>query len=226
MISAILHLGLSLLTAISAIATYRIWKKNKSQRKVLKDFLVFFIFFIAYHLFLSLPFFLFKADLIMMAWGYNLAVFFVFLILVPIYRTIIVYVVKMPSYKSKVLLGTLIVIGFITVALQIYDFHLPVISSSGFIIWNANLISSSIVFSTVVVAEIWWLILFLKNRPLNLSLRGKVKVTLYTLSFIMFTIASIYFIAYNLAMIYIAFIAVTLGTILMTIEFLIPQEEN
>ncbi len=226
MISAILHLVLSLLTAVSAVVVYGIWRRNKLKRQVMKDFLVFFIFFTAYHLFLSLPFFLFKADPAMMAWGYNFAVFFVFLILVPIYRTIIFYIMGMLPGKGNFLLGMLLLVGFAAATLQIYDFRLPIISPSGFIIWNANLASGLITFSAVALAVALWLVIFLRNRPENLGHMEKFKTALYSLSFIMFTIASIYFIARNLIMVYTAFITVTLGTIFMTIDFLIPKEKS
>jgi len=226
MISAILHLVLSLLTAIGALVSYEIWIRNKSQRQAMKDFVAFFIFFTVYHLLLSVPFFLFKADPVVMAWGYNFAVLFVFLILIPIYRTIIFYVMGMPRNKGNFLLGMLLLVGFAVVTLQIYYFRLPIIDPSGFIIWNSNLISGLITFSAVAFAVMLWVAIFLKNRPENLGHMEKFKTALYTLSFIMFTIASIYFIACNLAMVYTAFITVTLGTILMVIEFLIPKEEG
>ncbi len=224
MVSSILHLCLALTTAVGAIATYALRKKDVSREKLLKKFSVFFTLFTFYHLFLALPFLLFKAEPCAMAWGYNLAIFMVFPIMIPIYKTMLSDILELNRRRINLWISFLLLAGLVAVTFQFYDFRPPLIDASGFIIWNGNFISGLIALSVVVLGMILWLVIYHKNLPSNLSLRVKIKTTLYTLSFLMFTISTVYFIAYWLILVYVAFITVTLGTIFLIIDFLIPKE--
>ncbi len=224
MTSFILHLILAFLNIFGAVAVYVIWKKGNFQKNIMGHLFLFYAFFVCYHLSLALPFWIFSGNLTAMAWGYNLAIAFLFLLLAPMYSIMVFQILGVPLVRISFLIKIFLLVGMVAVLIQVYDFRLPEILKSGFIIWNANLISSFIAFSSGASIAVIWTIIFLKNKPGRLNPAEKLKAILCTAGGLMFTISSIYFIARNLTMVVLAFIFVYIGTILLGTAVLIPEK--
>lgn len=222
MISAILHLILAFLTAVGAVGIY-----YKFVRKTgyIKELFCFFVFFTAYHLFLSLPFFFSSGNLAIMAWGYNFAILFLFLICVSVV-VIELQILNIPNRKKRFFMAGFFSLGLITVLLQTFNFCLPIIHKSGFIIWNVNILSKLIATMAASLTALSWSALLFKNWPKNVCFTGKLKTVLLGAGTFMFALACVYFFAYNVAMVISAFIFVSVGTILCTAGFLIPKRKN
>lgn len=221
MISAILHLILAFLTAVGAVGIY-----YKFVRKTgyIKELFCFFVFFTAYHLFLSLPFFFSSGNLAIMAWGYNFAILFLFLLSASV--VIIEFQILNIPNKKNLLCLVFLALGLTTVFLQIFNFRLPLIHKSGFIIWNVNILSKLIATMAASLTALSWSALLFKNWPKNACFTGKLKTVLLGAGTFMFALACVYFFAYNVAMVISAFIFVSVGTILCTAGFLIPKRKN
>lgn len=220
MISAILHLILAFLTSIGAVGIYYKFVRKGGH---IKDFFWFYVFFTAYHLFLSLPFFLTSGNLTIMAWGYNFAILSLFIFLAPVIM-IEFQIINMPKRKRKILISSFLLSGLIAVLLQVFIFRLPIIHESGFIIWNANILSKLIATLAAVLTSLSWSLFLFKNWPKNISFVEKLKTVFLGTGAFVFALACVYFSAYNVAMVISAFIFVSIGTVLSTACFLIPKK--
>lgn len=187
---------------------------------------LFFAFFTGYHLSLSLPLWFFPGNLAALAWGYNLGIVFLFLAMAPMYSIMVFRIIGMPLKKIGQYIWMLLVLGLVPVFIQIYDFHLPIIDESGFIIWNANLIAGTIIFLSGASIAIIWTIIFFKNKPVGLNATEKIKAFICTTGGLMFSCASIYFLARGVLAVVLAFIFVFIGTVLMISLVLIPEEKS
>jgi hypothetical protein len=226
MITFVLHFLLALLNVVGAVAAYSIWSRKDFRRVVMGHLFLFFTFFIGYHLSLSLPFWFFSQNLIALAWGYNVAIVFLFLLLAPMYSIMVFQIIGVPMKKIGFCIWMLLLLGLVTSLIQIYDFRLPIIDSSGFIIWNNNPVAGAISFLAGAMIAVSWLIIFLKNKPADLKTTDKIKAYMYTVGGMMFSLASIYFIARNILTVVLAFIFVFIGTVLMNSLVLIPEKKE
>lgn len=226
MISVILHLALALMNATAAAAVYWIWTKEDHRQKLMGYLFIFYTAFAGYHLSLSLPFYIFGGNLTTMAWGYNLAIAFVFLLLVPMYTMMIFQVLGFTAKGIKRFIAVFFLTGATVVLIQVLDFRLPVIIEPGFILWSNNFVAGLLTFLAGASVAVVWTVIFLKNRPVSLSVAEKAKIYLFTLSGLMFSIASVYFIARNLTMVIIAFIFVFIGTALIIPTTLMAEKKT
>lgn len=223
--TAILHLILAFLTAIGALVTYIFWRKNAFQNQNIKMFFIFFVLFTGYHLFLSLPFFFTPDNLTAMAWGYIFAIVFLFLMCVPMWKLILRILSVSDKTIKSIIRGFLLICMIITL-IQIYDFRLPIIHQSGFIIWNVNLFSAWFTSIAVGILPFLFGFSFFKNWPKNVTTVEKLKAFFFSIGGFTYGLACVYFIAWNVDMIISAFILVTLGTILFIMPFLIPKRKQ
>lgn len=226
MLSVVFHFALSLLNIIGAIAAYFILKKEDSRKNIMEHLFLFFVFFTGYHLSLALPFWFYPGNLTAMAWGYNIAIAFLFLLLAPMYSIMVFQILGVPVKRLSFYIKIFLLFGLLPVLLQVCDFHLPTIDDSGFIIWNNNLIAGAISALAGASIAVIWTIIFFKNKPADLSFADKLRATVYTIGGLMFSLASIYFIARNVTMVILAFIFVFVGTILMNVIVLIPEKKK
>lgn len=214
------------MNATAAAAVYWIWTKEDHRQKLMGHLFVFYAAFTGYHLSLSLPFYIFGGDLAAMAWGYNLAVAFVFLLLTPMYAMMIFQVLGFSIKGIKRFMAIFFLAGATVVLIQVLDFRLPMIIDPGFILWNNNFTAGLLTFLAGASVSVIWVVIFLKNRPVNLNIAEKIKIYLFTLSGLMFSTASVYFIARNLTMVIIAFIFVFIGTALIIPTTLMAEKKT
>lgn len=225
MISALLHLFSVPFIVISGILAYSYWKKGGFRKSILNYLFVFFLFIAAYQFFLSLPFLLTK-NLFLTAWGYNLAIVFVFLIAVPIFRMEF-DLLGVSEKRSNFFQVLYLLVGVAVIVIQAYDFRLPIVHESGFIFWNANPVAAWISSFAAFILSMALVVVILKNRPENLTFLEKLKTTLFITASIATSLSVlIYYPAHNLLQVILAFAAAYLGFALFMVTLLIPRREN
>jgi hypothetical protein len=224
MLTFILHLLLALLCFIGAAASFSSWKLKRDKNDIHVHLFLFFAFFTGYHACLSVPFLLTGGNLMVMAWGYNFAMAFIYLALAPMYSIMVFQILGVPVARIGNYIKMLLIVGLFVVLIQAYDFRLPIIDSSGFVIWNNNLIAGGLTAAFCLAISVIWIFIYFKNKPVNLDALEKLKAVIYTIGGLMFSLASLYFFARSIFMIAIAFILVSVGTILMDILVLIPEK--
>lgn len=224
MLSAILHLILAFLTAVGAWATYAIWKREEFGEKPIRYFFIFYIFFIAYHLFLSFPFLFLPENLPLAAAGYIAAIASIFLMVAATYRFEL-YLLGASATVSRRIITFVLFAGLAAVLLLIIYFRLPVVGGSGLIIWNNNLLSGWITVVVVGLSPFSWVIIFLKNWPARLGFTDKLKSFFLIVGALAFTSACVYFVARSLWAVIAAFVLVGIGTIFFTGAFLLPAKK-
>lgn len=225
MTTTILHFILAIFTAIASVITYSLWHKGNFQDINKKRFFIFFVFFTAYHLCLSLPYLFLQKNLTAMSWGYISAIVFLFLFCLPMWK-LILGLANVSTKATKFIIGIFLLIGLLGFFIKIYDFQLPIIHSSGLIIWNADLISAWLTFICVGTLPFSFFVFFFKNYPKNLGFDEKLKTIFFGGGGLTYSLACVYFIAWNVDMVISAFILVTLGTILFIMPFLMPKRKQ
>ncbi|MEW5907679.1 MAG: hypothetical protein AB1643_00635 [Patescibacteria group bacterium] len=220
----ILHFILASITAIASVVAYLGWRATKYSEDVKRGFFLFFFFFIGYHLSLVFPFLIFGANLRAIAWGYIVAIIFIFLLLVPIWRIVLNRLFGLSIKKINFIITLLLLAGLLVTIIEIYDFRLPIFDESGFIFWNANIIAALITSFSAAILETVSIFYLIKNWPSNLSTFKKIKTALFMFGLMMFIIACIYFLAFNLTMVITAFVTVSLGTLSFLITLLIRDQ--
>lgn len=192
----------------------------------MKNIFLFYFFLVGYHLSLILPFLFSGGDLTAMAWGYNLAVVFLFL-LVSSFLLVEFNILGFSRKKSMAIITAFMSVCALVVLLQIYDFRLPIILPSGFILWNANLAAAWVTALAGFIAAMIFVYISLKNWPANLNLNEKIKNTLLVTALFAFGISSImHFPARGFTQILLAFVFIYTGTILFTAAFLVPKKKE
>ncbi|NOY35769.1 MAG: hypothetical protein GXP44_02530 [bacterium] len=226
MLSIILHSILAILTTFGVAVFYFILRKGKKENSIMKNIFLFYSFLLGYHLSLILPFLFSGGDLKTMAWGYNLAVVFIFL-LVSAFLMVEFSILGFSRRKSRTVIAFFMSICLFVVLLQIYDFRLPVILSSGFILWNANLAAAWITALAGFVAAMIFVVVSLRNWPANLNFNEKLKNVLLVIGLFSFGVSSImHFPARGFTQILLAFVFIYAGTIFFTAAFLVPKKKE
>ncbi len=226
MLSIILHSILAILTTFGVVVFYCILRKGKKENPIMKNIFLFYAFLLGYHLSLILPFLFSGGDLKTMAWGYNLAVVFLFL-LVSAFLVVEFNILGFSRKKSRTILVSFMSVCLFVVLLQIYDFRLPIILPSGFILWNANLAGAWITALAGFVAAMTFVAISLRNWPANLNFNEKLKNTLLIIGLFSFGISSImHFPARSFTQILLAFVFIYAGTIFFTAAFLVPKKKE
>lgn len=225
MLTTKLHLFLALISLIGAVTTYLIWRKNDARKKSMGYFGLFFLMFIFYNLCLSLPFIVSGGNLEYMTWGYNLATFFVFLFIAPMYNVIIYRLLLIKFGNAKLLSLVFVIIGLAVFVAQTSDFRLPIITQHGLVLWNNNFITGFVTMFFAALTALLWIVTYFHNRPAEISVREKVKVFLFMLGTIAFALSSIYFIAGNVILVIAAFVFVYSGSILFNITIFLSEKK-
>jgi len=225
MLSIILHSILAILTTFGVVIFYFILKKGKKKNPIMKNIFWFYSFLVGYHLSLILPFLFSGGDLKTMAWGYNLAVVFLFL-LVSAFLMVEFDILGFSKKKSRTILVSFMSVCLFVVLLQIYDFRLPIILPSGFILWNANLAAAWITALAASITAMTFVAISLKNWPANLNFNEKLKNILLNIGLFSFAVSSImHFPARGFTQILLAFVFIYAGTIFFTAAFLVPKKK-
>lgn len=133
MITVILHFFAFFLSLVLFIGVYSSYLRGRSANKQLKDFSFFFLSFAGYQIFMSS--YLFIKDLTIVSYSYNIAILFLFIVLA--------YALKLSlsliNFKHiKGVISFVFLAGIAIIFVQFYDFRLPILHESGFILWNAN----------------------------------------------------------------------------------------
>lgn len=226
MATAILHLSLAFLTFLGVIIAYVIWSRGGFGDKPIKNIFYFFIFFTFYNLFLSLPFFLYNQNARIMAQGYNLAIAFMFLTCVPMWRMHLKVFWNFPRQIINVMMVFFLIIGSAVVFSQFLDLHLPLIDESGFMVWKPNFVTGVITSISIGILPFFFGISLSKDYPKAITFKERLKLILLSAGSFSYTAACVYFIAQNIFMVISAFILVSLGTILWLIAFSIPSKKS
>lgn len=228
MTSAILHLILAGFMTVGAVFIYFKYyflKKNFSDEDIPLIYIFwFYIFFIGFHLSLSLPLYLFSEPE-MLAWGYNLSIIFMFLFEIPLW---LLYF-KLSNTKQnikKITIITFSLMGLIVTIIQSVDLNLPIIDSSGLIIWNNNLIAGWITFISTATLAVVFPKFMIKNLPKNMGFISALKSYTFSLGGILFALACSYFIATTSTRVIIAFVLVYLATFFFSLTFFLPNPQT
>ncbi len=226
MLSATLHIILAVINIIGAANSYLSLKKDSQRRAIKNALFLFFIFFIFFHLSLSLPYLFFGENPVILSWGYNVAVLFLFLLVAPMYNIVATRVLKISEEKNRILLTLFFLAGIIIIAVQSFLPAYPRVLESGFIIWGNNFWTGLITMVFGAFVPILWAVVFFANRPEKMTSHEKVKAALLTAGTLMFSAASIYFIARNQQMVLWSFIFIYIGTLLVNALTFLREEER
>lgn len=126
---------------------------------------------------------------------------------------------------KKIIIAIFALMGLIVTIIQSMDLNLPIIDSSGLIIWNNNLIAGWITFISIAILPVVFSKFMIKNLPKNIDFISSLKS--YTISFgsILFALACSYFIATTVTRVIIAFILVYLATFFFSLTFFLPNPQ-
>lgn len=172
MLSAIfdfLYIFPSLLTSLFIFIAY---KKGGSLNKQIRVFSLFFLLFSLYRSFLAV--FNFTSDLIIGAWSYNIAIIIFYIMIVLVWQ-ISFDLLGLSRTKQNFLLSTMAIVGILVFDIQIYDFRLPIIHSSGLIFWNTTPIAAWITALSGFLVGMTWVYAFLKNLKNTRNRIAKIK---------------------------------------------------
>jgi len=220
MLSAILHLGLAVIALVGGLAVYRTWKRQKfSQEATFKYFFAFFVFLILYHLCLALPYFVFAGNLFLMAWGYIFGVAFIFLIILFIFK-MMAYLLGLSARRSLNLEIAILFLGILVFVIQAFDFRLPIILPSNFIVWNNSLPVGALIFVSSLSITLFFISAFLKNLNKADETVEKVKMYFLIAGSLFIGLSTIYFIARTPFFILLAFITHFFAVVFFSAAFL------
>ncbi|MBU2109743.1 hypothetical protein KKB71_02190 [Patescibacteria group bacterium] len=225
MTSAILHLILALLSFAGGLVIHTVWAKHRIKEQYIKRLSSFFFLFTFCHLSFGLPYLIYQDNLRVLAWGYNFAIAFMFLSVIFIWKMVF-EILCFSAQKIRSMTIFFLFLALITVLVQIFNMRLPTIFHNGFIIWNGNLISGTIISLHIIFLVILWIYILLKNWPKEITFIEKLKSVLITIGAILMGSSFIYYIAYNYTMVLLSFIFVFLGTTIFIIPFLIPKKRE
>lgn len=212
--------------AISAILSgilYRSYLRKGSQNKEIKNFAIFFLIFTAYHIPLSVL--KSTSDPILLAWFYNFAILLFFLMLIFAWK-ISLSLLSLSQKNIDVLLGILSVFGLLAIAVQIYDFRLPIVYSPYLLFWNANAFASWITRISGLLVGGTWVYVFSRKFLLHLNMAEKLKNSLLILMAAMFAISSLLYFTNNYRLTISAFVFKFMGFLSITAAVLISRLNN
>lgn len=222
MVSTFLHFIQIFILALIGYGLYKSYVKGDFKDKEIKEFAIVFFIFALYQLFLSAM--LFTDNLRIAAWSYNIAIFLFFIMLAYAWR-IPLSLSGINTKKIRLLLGILLAVGLTIVMIQIYDFRLPVIHSSGLIFWNANPVTAWITRLAGFLVGITWVYVFSKKFLKHLGKTEKIKNILIIATAFMFGITSLMYFHNNYFLTLAAFCTKYIGLLSISILLLIPKHK-
>ena len=222
MLAASMHFILAFIAIAAFLGVYRSYIKSGRTNQQLYNFSRFFAFFVFYQLFLSS--YLFTKDLKAVNIFFNLGIFSLFLVLFYALKTVLP-MFGISQEKQNLLPKLLIFIGLAVVGWQFYDFRLPILHSSGLILWNPNpwlaWITGAV---TIAVAAAWFFVLG-KNIK-NFVGMAKIKSAFVFLMAFSFGLSGIFYFHPNYYMTIAAFITHILGFVFALITLIIKIPEK
>jgi hypothetical protein len=222
MVSTFLHFIQIFILALIGYGLYKSYIRGDFKDKEIKEFAVVFFIFAFYQLFLSAM--LFTDNLKIAAWSYNIAIFLFFIMLAYAWR-IPLSLSGINTKKIRLLLGILFAVGLTTVAIQIYDFRLPIIHSSGLIFWNANPVAAWIARLAGFWVGMTWVYVFSKKFLRHLGRIEKFKNILIIITAFMFGITSLLYFHSNYILTLAAFFTKYVGLLSISILLLTPKNK-
>ncbi len=220
MISAILHLILALIAFTGGVAVFYLWKKQKFGKETLiKNFISLFACLVLYHLSLAFSYFLSSGNLFFMAWGYIIAITCLFLLVFFVFRILSYF----SGYSMRLSLACEIFIlsaAALVFFIQVYDFRLPSILPSNFIVWNGSVSATIIMVIVLLTVTLNFIATFVKNLNKADIFIEKLKIYLLISGTLFMNLSLIYFFANTFFLVILAFILHFLGIMLFSAAFL------
>lgn len=220
MLSAILHLILAVIALTGGVAVFYLWKKQQfGEETSIKNFISLFACLALYHLFLSFSYFLSSGNLFFMAWGYIIAIICLFLLVFFVFRILSYF----SGYSAKLSLACEILVlsaAALVFFIQVYDFRLPSILPSNFIVWNGSVLASIIMVIVLLTATLNFIAAFVKNLNKADIFIEKLKIYLLISGTLFMNLSLIYFFANTFFLVILAFILHFLGIMLFSAAFL------
>lgn len=220
MISAILHLILALIALTGGQAVFYLWKKQKFGKETfIKNFIGLFACLALYHLSLAFSYFLSSGNLFFMAWGYIIAITFLILL--------VFFTFKIQSYFSGYSARLSLVcetcalsVAALVFFIQVYDFRLPIILPSNFIVWNGSVLASIITAIVILTASLNFIAMLVKNLNKADIFTEKLKIYLLISGILFMNLSLTYFFANTFSLVVLSFILHLLGIMLFSAAFL------
>ncbi len=188
MTAAVSNISFAFLSIVIAAGLMGSYTGNGSKNKKLKNFSIFFFLFAIYQLLLS--YFLFFDDLYIGAWSYNFAIAIDF-IMMAFVLSIILELFGVSERDRNIFYPIVLMIGVLVIAIQVYDFRLPILQETGFVDWNANKLASRITSLTGFLISIVWAHGLLKDLSSLEENYQKIKALLLSLGGLFLGISSL-----------------------------------
>ena len=228
MTTTIIHLVCAFIFLFGSVPVYFDWKKSRVRGNpaLVGNLFLFCIFNVGFDLALSLPYLIFGWDPVVLAVGYDVAVVFLFLMVMMLLRL----GMELSLEKQPIALsvqGFLVGCGFAALWLQIIKFRTPVIFPSGFILWNANIVAGSLTGIVSCVVALTLAYELVRNSPLHLKSIARHKLWRLSTSSALFALAGIlYFPARAEWQVFGAFLAYALGSLIFIMTFLVKEKKK
>lgn len=223
MISTILHLVLALIALTGVQAVFYLWRKHKfGEETFIKNFVGLFVCLALYHLCLAFSSFLFSGNLFFMAWGYIIAITFLTLIVFFVFKIQAYfsgYSKKLSFVCEVCALSATVLVFFI----QAYDFSLPTLLPSNFIVWKGSVLASAIMTIFILTASLNFIAMLVKNLNKADAFIEKLKIYLLISGTLFMNLSLTYFFASTFFLITVSFILHFLGIIFFSAAFLMPR---
>ena len=164
--------------ALSFIATLLAFASYIRSKERASGFLALTLFFISLHAFaFAMPFLLIPENETLLGLGYMSGVAFIFLVFISALE-VLRFVTKLS--QKAVALATLLTtaLAVMTLSFMIADFHTPIITDTGIILWNINLASRILIGLSSVTYGLFWGTVFFEAVPSISGDAAKVKFKL------------------------------------------------
>lgn len=222
MLTATIHFIMAFIAIVAFLGVYISYIKSGRTNQQLYNFSYFFAFFVFYQLFLSS--FIFTKDLKIVSIFFNLGISSLFLVLFYAFKTVLP-MFGTSQEKQNLLPKLLMFVGLAVVGWQFYDFRLPILHSSGFILWNSNpwpAWTTSIACFSLAMASVF----ILGKNIKNFIGMAKAKNIFVVLMFFAFGLSGIFYFHPNYYMTIAAFITHIPGFIFALITLIIKIPEK
>lgn len=142
----------------------------------IRDVAMMFLFLSGYSFSLSLPFYYNSSDLGLMAYGYILAMVFVFLTMLVGIR--VQLFISGKSWKFSGFLPAVLIslAGLFVIFLLLADLRLPIINSAGVVVWNVDPLAGLVAGIVTSIYGIAWAYYFLKASAMVGRTAHKIKM--------------------------------------------------
>ena len=223
MILTMIHLILALAMLLAAIAVFFKWRSDKFDRQSpVKYFFWFFAFFAVAHFSLSLPLIL-TGDPEAMRWGYDLSIFFVF-VMIAIFSRIWVYFSGFSMKKTMHAPFAIMAVGLVVLLIEARYSGLPSIDGN-MVVWNAAPAASLLIVSLAFMSSFALSYSLIRNLMKGIDPTSRLKLFLINLSVISIGISGLYFIASGWTAIITALSFNFLGAISAASAFMMKEEK-